>query len=175
MKLQLWNSPNSWGETTLIFGRLEEGDADWAALNGPDDGREGVNSWNFKDESDDTPWFAGTGGSFTGNNDFFRPLGSLTSSNSNSTLGAVMYEVTLDVSGDLDWLTNPTIDPNMLVWWDSEAGDSAPSQTRFATINAADTNDEFAPLLIVEVVPEPSSLALMGLGGLLIARRRRAS
>ncbi|MBX2852373.1 MAG: PEP-CTERM sorting domain-containing protein [Phycisphaeraceae bacterium] len=175
VKLKLWNSSNSWGETTLIFGRLDDGDTDWASLSGPDTGSDGVNSWNNKDQTNGVPWSNGSGGSFTGNDANFNPLGSLTSSNSNSTLGDVMYEVTLDVTGNLDWLTNPTIAPNMLVWWDSGAGDSAPSQTRFATVNAADTNNEFAPLLVVEVVPEPSSLAVMGLGGLLIARRRRAS
>ena len=174
--LELWNTTNGWASTTLDFSRLADANTGWAALNGPDDGRDGVNSWNNINETDGTDWAGSTG---AGNNTKGTPgqqiFGSLTSSNpGGTTLGATKWDVPLSGSEMSDWLSNPSIAPNLLASWQSGA-ESGAAQTRFATINTVDSNDEFAPNLVVDytVIPEPGSLALLLLGCSSITLRRR--
>ncbi len=173
--LELWNSAAGWNSTTLNFSRLLDANAGWAALSGPDDGTAGINSWNNINETDGTDWAGSTG---AGNNSIGSAgqeiFGMLTSEHDgNSALGALKFEVPLAGSELLDWLTSDTIAPNLLASWDSGAGDASAAQTRFATINSADTADEFAPNLVLEItIPEPSSM-MLALVGLFAAGRRR--
>lgn len=170
--LELWNTNNSWAENTLLFARLNDADADWASLSGPDDGSEGVNSWDFKDEVNDVAW-SGTGAFANRGEDFGSLTSSYTTSGSSAT-GDTKFTVTLSGTELNDWLSNGSIAPNLVVYLDTAAGTND-SQARFATINTADTGDEFAPNLVVAYIPEPGTLALIGLAGLagLAGLRRR--
>lgn len=177
--LELWNTANSWTETTLLFARLADDDADWASFNGPDDGSEGVSSWSNKDQDTPVDWVSGDGAGYTTGGQIFGSLTSSFTSESGVTMdGEMKWEVSLSGSELLDWLTNPLIDPNLLVYWDSQAGNTNAVQTRFATINTADVADQFAPNLVLDItpVPEPSAalIALPVLLGLGVCARRRA-
>ncbi|MDQ8189159.1 PEP-CTERM sorting domain-containing protein [Roseibacillus persicicus] len=176
--LELWNTTNNWNSTTLLFSRLAAGNTDWATLNGPDNGGNGVSSWSDKIESSGTDWASSTG---AGNNNVGtagqQVFGSLTSSytvGGGSAIGDTKFTVPLSGSELNDWLSDPSAAPNLLVTWDSSAGDASAAQTRFATINTQ-ASQEFAPNLVVDytVIPEPSSMALLALGSMMTLRRRR--
>lgn len=172
--LELWNTNNAWNETTLLFARVADADADWAALNGPDDGtNNGVSSWNNKNQVADpaVDWASGNGegGGYTGaqqNTAGQQVFGSLTSSNpSGTTTGDTKFTVPLFGTELADWLSNPSVAPSLVVYWDDTAGDASPAQTRFATINTADTDDEFAPNLVLEFFDENTAFGDVQIDG----------
>lgn len=170
--LELWSGGPDWDETTLNFMRLNDADADWTG-GIPDDGSAGQSSWTDKIESSDTEWSGPDPNGTPGGGIRGQIFGTLTSSATGLGLGAMKWEVPLSGSELLDWLTNPTISPNLLV---EESVPGAGAQTRFATINSADMNDEFAANLVLDItIPEPSTFALTGLAfaaSLVVVRRR---
>ena len=154
--LELWSGGPDWAETSLKFMRLNDADADWTG-GVPDDGTEGLASWSDKVESSGTDW----SGNVAGGGSRGQIFGTLTSESMGIAFGATKWDVPLSGSEIIDWLTNPAVVPNLLV---EEVNPGSGSQSRFATINSADTDDEFAPNLVIDysVVPEPAAMGLLG-------------
>lgn len=152
--LQLWSGGPDWTTTTLNFLRLNDADTDWTG-GIPDDGSAGQSSWSDKIESSDTEWSGPQPNGTQGGGIRGQIFGELTSSSSGNALGAMMWTVPFSGSELTPWLSSESIAPNILV---EEKDAPTGQQTRFATINSADTNDEFAPNLVVTLIPNPGPM-----------------
>ena len=142
---------------------LNDANADWTNAGASWDLKDGVNAW------------AGAGGARDAGADAFGVLGQIDLLSSNGD--GEVFLIDLDPSGFdaavdtweelFDNWTDGT--SNGLVLYNEGAGNTG-EQVFYSSEDATASN---RPTLIVTIVPEPGSLALLGLGGLAILRRRR--
>jgi len=162
---------------------------------GVNSGDNGASTWNFMNQfggaanpqPGDTAWPGGQGagpGLTSGGNPpavnngyFVDPMGEVTWDTNNDSAGDVKSISLSGVAGIGDGSLTALIDhmgtsdAGFVMVSDAEGGSST-QRFFYHTSEASTASDR--PLLTVTVIPEPTSLALFGLGGLALLRRRRA-
>jgi hypothetical protein len=135
-------------------------------------------TWDHHTEA--TQAWAGSEGASTPGTDYAAtPMGNLPW-DQNGTTGGYLYEAIgglkaeLDVATIQDWLDNPGNNAGMLLKNHlPSAQDPTQSYLCAGEWGGADPiNHGYEPKLTIEYIPEPTTMVLLGLGGLLLRRRK---
>ena len=161
------------GHTTVISATLELGPYVWR-YNPVDPvvARQALQPWTDDEDGGGTWWTNwGNGGNDAGY------IGDIVGT-FNPTAGQTTdpTSITLDTSTVESWITSPGTNYGVILMYDADTGSDP--HLEWPGENDPDNPpayNQIPPKLILETVPEPATMALLGLGGLMVLRRRRAA